>query len=79
MPCRGIGGERMTRKRANGEQLDVGGDEARIPTRIAVAVGRSQTAYRAYLDHAMECAGCSRGGRCEAGEALWSEYAGRGR
>jgi hypothetical protein len=57
-----------------GERVRLDGDEA-IPGLVVAVQGRTQTAYRAYLDHAMECAACSRGGRCEAGEAMWTEYA----
>lgn len=46
-----------------------------ILPRLAAAAGRSQTAYRAYLDHAQECPGCRpRGARCDAAQELWDAY-----
>jgi hypothetical protein len=36
---------------------------------------RIQTAYRAYIDHSVECADCGHGEvRCATADGLWAEY-----
>ena len=48
-----------------------------VPRLATATAGRSQTAYRAYLDHAQDCADCAgEGGLCETGQKLWTAYRG---
>lgn len=46
-----------------------------VPRLAVAAAGRSQTAYRAFLDHAQECPDCQpKDARCEAAQKLWTAY-----
>lgn len=49
--------------------------EARVPGLVAAAQGRPQTAYRAWVEHALLCADCvSLDAQCEAAQKLWAAF-----
>jgi len=46
-----------------------------VPWLAIAAAGRTQTAYRAYLDHAQYCADClALNAQCEAAQKLWAAF-----
>jgi hypothetical protein len=46
-----------------------------VPRLAVAAIGRSQTAYRRYLDHAHGCADCvALDARCDAAKTLWAAF-----